>query len=269
MRLILASQSEGRKKLLSFLKIPFDILPSTVDEDKIISSSPAETIKLRAKVKGEEVAARIQQSAISDQNKSTTDFKQLTTINDHPITSNDYLILSADSGAIINNQLLGKPKDYNDATRILNTLSDSTHTFITATYVIKMEKIFAQQDKILYADKKLLCKINKIWQFIDTSYVTFRKLTDEDIRRYLSQIDYKKYAGAYALFVGPGAKMPSLSGLLPEYYSGKIPNLKHPDPNLYISPNKFIEKIEGSLSNVIGLSLEKVIPVLQENHLLK
>ena len=63
---------------------------------------------------------------------------------------------------------------------------------------------------------------------VDRSYVTFRKMNNEDIKLYLKVTDYTKFAGGYAVS----------------------------------SAQSFITKIEGSISSVIGLPLEKVIPIL-------
>ena len=212
-RLILASQSIGRKKLLEYLKVSFEVLPSTLDEEKIIASSPIETIRLRARAKGDDVAYRIQNSVVSNQKKSksryvlTTDNRQLITI-----------ILSADSGAILDGKLIGKPKDEKDAYRIFRLLSGRTHKFVTATYIVQIcqiRQISQIRVKILLDD-------------IDRSYVTFRTLNDEDIKLYLKVTEYTKYAGGYAIS----------------------------------SAQNFITKIEGSISSVVGLPLEKVIPTL-------
>src|SRR3990172_6473094 len=183
-RLILASQSIGRKKLLEYLKVSFEVLPSTLDEEKIIASSPIETIRLRARAKGDDVAYRIQNSVVSNQKKSksryvlTTDNRQLIAI-----------ILSADSGAILDGKLIGKPKDEKDAYRIFRLLSGRTHKFVTATYIVQIcqiRQISQIRVKILLDD-------------IDRSYVTFRTLNDEDIKLYLKVTEYTKYAGGYAI----------------------------------------------------------------------
>lgn len=88
---------------------------------------------------------------------------------------------------------------------------------------------------ILTADQQKKFIVKKVYQDIETSTITFKQLKEEDIKLYLSITNYTKYAGAYALFS---------------------------------SPQDFITKIEGSLSNVIGLPLEKIIPILRENNIL-
>ncbi|PIR07925.1 hypothetical protein COV53_05705 [Candidatus Gottesmanbacteria bacterium CG11_big_fil_rev_8_21_14_0_20_37_11] len=203
MKLILGSRSTGRKNLLSYLKIPFTIRVSSIDEEKIVFPSPQKTIKIRAKMKGEDIAAKIKYSNLKEPT----------------------LIISADSGAVIQNKLIGKPKNKAEAVKILSLLSGKTHEFITAIYTI-----------LLYKNIKThQISVKKIWQEVEKSYVIFRELTKGDIERYLSLIDYAKYAASYALDS---------------------------------TPQDFIIRIEGSASNVIGLPLEKIIPILIENKLL-
>ncbi|MCL4339208.1 Maf family protein [Patescibacteria group bacterium] len=303
MRLILASQSIGRKDLLSHLNIPFEIIPSRLDEDKIIGNTPLETLKLRAKLKGEEVLSKIKKSNFKFQ-------KYKPSSNHQPPTTNDQLIiLSADSGAILNNQLIGKPKDYRDAVKILQTLSGRKHKFITAVYIIKMANSqvpilktdlnvktpnpkkrfsFAKKHQILNKhvvsekfgikslpakDKKAMSeKIDiealsalKIWQTFDRSFVTFRKLTNDDIKLYLKNTNYTRFAGGYSLFNCPKCRQPRMKDILSnvpyiELIGGVyIPGHTH---GLDTPPQDFITDIKGSISNVIGMPMEKLIPLL-------
>lgn len=205
-KLILASASKGRKHLLSLLKIPFEVLPTESDEDTIVGQTPLETIQLRAKLKGEQAITMLQRNNVI--------MKQC----------NNALLLSADTEVVMGKTLLGKPKDEKDATRILSLLSGKTHEVITAIYAIKVD---------MNSSKKI--KIQKIWKDYNRSFVTFKKLSEQEIKRYLSITDYTRYTGGYALLA---------------------------------SPQDFVIRTEGSVSNIIGLPLEKIIPILKENNLL-
>ncbi len=293
MHLILASQSLGRKKLLELTNIPFQIIPSTLDEDKIIGKTPLETIQLRAKLKGEEVLKKIQNPKSKFQIKSKIPSHKLTTNNQQLIT-----ILSADSGVIFDNQLIGKPGDYDDAVRIMQSLSGRTHELVTAVYigiietkprVSILENDFSQNDE--YAqnsqinwptniksnikvrsekfDTEALSK-RKIWQIYDRSLVTFKNLSLTTIKRYLRDSDYKRYAGGYALFDHPELIKPTLHDLMSDKSYKEI--LKPVNPHLHprnLESLDLIASIEGSISNVIGLPLEKIIPILRKNILIK
>ena len=193
MKLILASASKGRKHLLDLLKIPYEVMPTDIDEEKIIGKTPLETIQLRAEKKAEEASRQIDK------------ILQLQSF------VNGCLILAADTEVVIDKQLIGKPKDYEDGIRILKLLSGKTHEVITAVYTITG---------------------NTRRQDYDISRVTFKKLTTEEIKRYLKLTDYTRYTGGYALLA---------------------------------SPQDFVVNTSGSLSNIIGLPLEKVIPILREN----
>lgn len=216
MHLILASASKGREYLLKQLKIPFEIVHTNLDEEKIVGKSPAETVQLRAKQKCESVVERITNQELLS--------KKLPTTNYQPPT---ILILTADTEVILNNQLIGKPKNFDDAVRMLKMLSGKTHEVVTAVYILSLSP---KSPKLPKSPKKLIYSGN------DRSRVTFRRLTDEDIRIYLSLTEYNKYTGSYALIA---------------------------------SPQNFITKIEGSISNVIGLPMEKIIPIFSELGLLK
>ncbi|KKS97672.1 MAG: maf protein, septum formation protein [Candidatus Gottesmanbacteria bacterium GW2011_GWA2_43_14] len=190
--LILASQSLGRKKLLEYLKIPFEIVHSQLDEEKIIAPTPEKTLQLRAKLKGEEIALKIAKPAI---------------------------IISADSGAILGRKLLGKPKDRQEAVGIFKRLAGKKHKYVTSTYIIK---IYTNKTKSV------------IFQSDNVSFVTFRKMSDDGINFFLDRTEFTRFAAGYIL----------------------------------VSAQDFITKVEGSLSNVIGLPLEDVIPVLKKEGLL-
>ncbi|OGG03103.1 hypothetical protein A2W14_04505 [Candidatus Gottesmanbacteria bacterium RBG_16_37_8] len=167
-KVILASASLGRKKMLSYLNVPFNIISSTVEEEKIIGKDPLDTLTLRARLKAENVSDRLARAALTKGS----------------VTS--YLILSADSGAILDRQLIGKPKDRSDAVKILTQLSGCTHLFATAVYIIKID-----------INKSISKEV--IQEGFAESLVTFRKLSRQDISSYLSLTDYTRYAGSYAL----------------------------------------------------------------------
>lgn len=256
MQLILASQSLGRKRLLELLHIPFQIIPSKLDEDKIVGETSLETIKLRAKLKGEEVVRKITQST----NNPITQLSNTT--RRYALDDRRYVILSADSGVIFHDQLIGKPRDYEDAIRILQTLSGRTHELVTAVYMIKMKQFY--NDTMFQKRKTLSSLENCNIVTLAHSYVTFKKLSLTTIKRYLADSDYQRYAGGYALFDHPELLKPTLSDLLSDKSYKSI--LKPVDPrfhNRHLESLDLIASIQGSISNVIGLPLEKVMPILR------
>ena len=210
--IILASQSEGRKRLLKMLKIPFFIIPGDLDEDKIIGKTPLSTLKLRSRKKAEDTYKKVKNSNREIQSKLK-------------IKTSRFLIISADSGAILGNKLIGKPKNYQDAVRILNSLSGKTHTYVTNIYAILVEQ---KTSEAFRAVKK--------WDIKEVTKVSFKKLSPQIIKTHLKLSKYTNYAGGYALFA---------------------------------STQDFIAKTEGSLSNLIGFPLDKIILILSEAEIIR
>ena len=150
-KIILASQSPRRKELLSLAEIPFDVIVSETDE------SFPEGLSF------EEAAIHIAvNKALAVAEKA----------------GNERTILAADTIVVCNEQLIGKPKDREDAIRILSMLSGNTHRVITAVCILTN------------GEKKV---------FADTTTVSFHPLTNEQIVFYVDK--YKPYdkAGAYAI----------------------------------------------------------------------
>jgi septum formation protein len=108
--LILASQSPRRKQLLKALKIPFKVIPSYVDESSS-EKRPALLVRELARRKAEAVA-RTQTSGI---------------------------VLGADTIVVCGREILGKPKNPDDAYQMLYKLSGSTHRVMTGVALIHVE----------------------------------------------------------------------------------------------------------------------------------
>ena len=107
MKIILASNSPRRKELLKEYEIDFEVIPSNVDEVIDETLNVYENVMNLAKIKCLDVFKN---------NPSRT-------------------ILAADTIVVYNNQILGKPKDDEDAFRMLSLLSGKTHEVITAVAV--------------------------------------------------------------------------------------------------------------------------------------
>lgn len=142
---VLASKSPRRKELLSSLIKDFLIVPSNIDESKY----QLEELSIK---KAEAIASS------------------------YP---NDF-ILSADTYVILDNVVYGKPKDKEDAFRILNTLQDRVHN--VTTYFTIMNK-----DKSICITKR-----------VDT-LVRFNKMTDDEILNYIASNSPMDKAGAYGI----------------------------------------------------------------------
>lgn len=165
-RLILASASPRRKFLLENAGYVFTVHPSHISENPNKNMSIDEQIL--------DIALR--------KARSSHELVHATKALSLP-----YVILAVDTEVVIDNQLIGKPKDREDARRILNTLSGRTHEVKSAVVLIDSvsQKVLSQ---------------------IETSQIHFKKLTTEEIENYLLLNEYFDKAGAYAM-QGEGQKL--------------------------------------------------------------
>ena len=156
MKLILASQSPRRRQLLSLLNIPFDIAPAdieeTINEDKPLRDEIEKLSFLKA-------------NAVFKDNK-------------------DAVVIGSDTIVTLDNKVLGKPEDKEDAKRMLRLLQNNKHVVITAVTIIssKMSETFSV-----------------------VSDVYFYPLSEEEIDKYLENDEGYDKAGAYAI-QGLGSK---------------------------------------------------------------
>lgn len=90
----------------------------------------------------------------------------------------DTLLITADTIVLLGNQVLGKPKDEEDAKRMLRLLSSNTHTVATGVCI---------------------CTKEKTHSFVVTSEVRFAKLDDGEINYYVDKYKPLDKAGAYGI----------------------------------------------------------------------
>ncbi len=154
MKLVLASRSPRRKALLEAIGIRPLTVPSSFDEARFDTGglAPYELVVTLAKHKAANVAK-----------KHSSD-----------------LVLGADTVVVLNNDVLGKPKDRFDAKRMLEMLSGNTHQVYTgvALYEPATGKIFSN---------------------VDCSHVTMRELGPGEIEWYVGTGEPMGKAGGYAI----------------------------------------------------------------------
>jgi septum formation protein len=148
---ILASGSPRRKQLLEWAEVDFEIVVKPTDETFPPGLSPAAAAVHIA-----------QEKAVTVQNFLKTSCP----------------IIAADTIVVLDNEIIGKPKDRTDAISILKKLSGRIHTVITGVVILDAEKKEA---------------------FSDSTEVEFHSLSEEQIIFYIDK--YKPYdkAGAYAI----------------------------------------------------------------------
>ncbi len=115
MKIILASKSGVRKKILENNKIDCEVVVSNVDEDEVKSSLLSEGAD---------------PLSIS---KNLAEIKSIKVSNKFP----DRVVLGADSVISLNNELINKPKSREEALKILKRLNNSKHLLISSVCISK------------------------------------------------------------------------------------------------------------------------------------
>ncbi|NML21519.1 septum formation protein Maf [Pseudoflavitalea sp. G-6-1-2] len=154
--IVLASQSPRRKQLMEWAEVNFDIISPVTDE-----SYPADMPVI-------DVPVHIARN------------KALAVRNGYEYNRYDIKspIVAADTVVVLNNEIIGKPADRNDAIRILTKLSGNRHEVITGVVILDEGKEIA---------------------FADTTEVWFHQLTEEQIEFYVDKYQPYDKAGAYAI----------------------------------------------------------------------
>ncbi|MBE6637377.1 MAG: septum formation inhibitor Maf [Ruminococcaceae bacterium] len=163
--LLLASQSPRRLELLRMLGYEVIVKPADVDESGITADSPAALTERLARLKAEAIAA--------------------TVAPDHPP------IVAADTLVELNGEILGKPKDKDDAHRMLAALSGQTHAVHTGLALVYRRKTVS---------------------LVETAAVRFRPLHDDEIRDYVNTGHPMDKAGAYGIQGPAGAFVERIEG---------------------------------------------------------
>jgi septum formation protein len=175
LKLVLASRSPRRAELLAAAGFEFTVRAADIDE------TPRD---------GEDPYSYVGRLAI--------DKAYAVPVNDGEI------VLAADTMVVLGNEIMGKPKDAADATRMLRALAGRRHEVITAIC-------------LRYGDE---CETDN-----SQTYVWFVPLSEAEIADYVASGEPMDKAGAYAI-----------QGLA----------------------SKFVDRIEGSYSNVVGLPMSLV-----------
>ena len=152
-RLILASASPRRSALLSQIGLTFEVFPSEIEEPLPNKNlSPEKVTQKLAKLKARAVAERYTEG----------------------------IIIGADTLVLFKKELLGKPKNREDAKSMLSRLSGKTHRVITGVALIDVKK-----------------KTETAWS--EVTKVCFRELCADEIDNYIKSGEAKDKAGAYGI----------------------------------------------------------------------
>ena len=166
-QMILASASPRRKELLEQIGAEFVICPAR-GEEVITETDPSAVVMELSRQKAEEVAY-----GVLIYNEQHADLA----------TPQDILVIGADTVVAYENQLLGKPKDEEDARRMLTMLSGKTHSVYTGVTFVFIDKEGRTGEHC----------------FFEKTDVCMYPLKEEEIDRYIQSGDPMDKAGSYGI----------------------------------------------------------------------
>ena len=145
-KIILASKSKVRKKILDENNIECKVFPSNADEELVKKSlikenlSPELISKNLAELKANKVSLKF----------------------------NNEIVIGADSVIDMNGELISKPKDREEALKILKKLNGKTHNLISSVCISKNGSM--------------------IWNYTDKASLTMKNMDETELKQYLSKI---------------------------------------------------------------------------------
>jgi septum formation protein len=187
--LVLASASPRRQELLRNAGIAFVVQPADIDEKLLPGEAPQPYCERLAREK----ALAVFRSRPHDH------------------------VLGADTIVVVDNHILGKPRDHDDAARMLRMISGRTHTVITGVCLVAPGAENPVEDSNVQTNS-------------ESTLVTMTELSDAEIRDYIATGEPTDKAGAYAI-----------QGIA----------------------SRWIPRIEGDYSNVVGLPIALVYSMLK------
>ena len=155
--LVLASASPRRRELLAQVGFKFDVTPAHIPEDPRAGEDPIAYVTRLAREKAEVVYAELSSKSSSQ---------------------DGLVVLGADTTVTLDNHILGKPEDEQDAARMLRMLSGRSHHVITGVAVVT-----ARGAEVA----------------AEVTAVRFLTLTDAEIDAYVATGEPMDKAGAYAI----------------------------------------------------------------------
>ena len=148
---ILASASPRRRELLRLVGIDHEVRPADIDESYLPGERPAAHAERLARGKAETIAAT---------------------------AGDDVVTIGSDTIVVVDGDVLGKPRDRDEARRMLRRLSGRSHVVMTGVAVSWRGKTLSGVEEV---------------------GVTFRSLSDDEIARYIDTGEPMDKAGAYGI----------------------------------------------------------------------
>jgi septum formation protein len=167
--LILASASPRRQDLLRNAGIEFLVQPANVAEELVAGETPEDCVERLARSKARAVFSR------------------------RTLAQSDYAVLGADTIVVVDDHILGKPLDTNDAARMLRLLAGREHRVITGVCLIPPS---SGNECVRH----------------EVTRVTMGDLSETDLMEYLAQGESMDKAGAYAIQGRASRWIPKIEG---------------------------------------------------------
>jgi septum formation protein len=165
-RLILASASPRRRELLAQAGFTFEVCPAHIPEEPRPGEDPVTYVTRLAREKAQAV---YEQQRTGNREQGT----------ENPIDAADgIVVLGADTTVTLDGHILEKPRDAEDAARMLRMLSGRTHRVITGVAVVDGQG----------------CEVAA-----EVTAVQFAKLSEQEVAAYIATGEPMDKAGAYGI----------------------------------------------------------------------
>lgn len=201
--IVLASASPRRRQLLEDAGLRFRVHAVDADEtlDDSLLEQPLEAVKKLAERKARAAVEEL----IDDEYDGTM------------------VVIGSDTMVVLRGEIFGKPVDAADAERMLRALSGCGHDVNTAVSVWVVHAPKGQDVGLFYRT------------FVDTTYVYFKDLTDEQVADYIASGDPFDKAGAYGIQSGAGAFVDHIEGSLDTVIGFPVERLQKEFPEIFLS----------------------------------
>jgi septum formation protein len=149
-KVILASKSQRRVEILTAVGWEFEAIAADIDEARFAAEDAVSYVKRLARTKAETIAEKFP----------------------------DHLVIGADTVVVIDGEILGQPRDDDDARRMLRLLSGNWHDVLTGVALISAGRVVVEHE---------------------TTRVRFSEMSGEEIDWYVGTGEPRGKAGAYGI----------------------------------------------------------------------
>ena len=175
-QIVLASESPRRKEIMETMGIPFMAMASNVEE-VVSETEPEAMVKALADLKAKDIADKIEKKQMED-----------------------VIVIGADTMVFFHGTAMGKPKDEEDAKRMIQLLSGEEHQVYTGVSIIIKDN---QKEERKYS-------------FAVCTKVIVQPLNQKQIDDYVATKEPMDKAGAYGIQGGFGIHIKEING---DYYN--------------------------------------------------